>query len=281
MNAGSPPGGGGGSPSCARRWFRPGRNASPPPGGGGGSPCFRRDLRLRRADFGPPAQARGGDPPAQARGGDKPARAPGGDPPAQARGGVGGRRAGIGVRGGIAGALRPPAEASASDWAAVRTTSAWSASIQISQRPDGDDAVGQEPVRPAAAELRLAQVRDAAEDGRDPAPGPADRVLDLREGSGVVRRGSQAAEQLAHERATAVMEPGDLVRLGHRVVRSVLRLCRGRLPDGASPPPSQRHAETERSPSSAPSTGSASGSATAAMFRRASASSSGSPWRRS
>jgi hypothetical protein len=67
-------------------------------------------------------------------------------------------------------------------------------------------------------------MRDAAEDGGDPAVRPADRVLDLRERAGPVRSSSQLVEQLAHQVAAAVVEEGDLVGFGHGIPRRVLHL---------------------------------------------------------
>jgi len=83
-------------------------------------------------------------------------------------------------------------------------------------------AVAQEAVRPAAAELGVAQAGDPAEDRGDPATRPSDRVLDGGKGARPVRRLGQLPEELAHQVAAAVVEALDLARLGHRVLRGVL-----------------------------------------------------------
>jgi hypothetical protein len=83
-----------------------------------------------------------------------------------------------------------------------------------------------EAIRPAPGELGLAQVEDAAEDGRDPAPRPADLILDLRERPGPIGRGGERVEQPAHQIAAAVVEALDLLDVVHRVMRRVL----GELP---------------------------------------------------
>jgi hypothetical protein len=79
-----------------------------------------------------------------------------------------------------------------------------------------------EVVRPASAEFRVAQMGDAAEHRRDPPARPSDRLLHLRERAGEVRHGGQAVEQLAHQIAAAVVEPRDVVGVGHDVLWCVL-----------------------------------------------------------
>jgi hypothetical protein len=74
---------------------------------------------------------------------------------------------------------------------------------------------------PAATELTLAQMEDAAEDRRDPAPRPSDRILDLWERARVVRRRGETVEELAHQVAAPVVEARDLLWLVHCVLRSV------------------------------------------------------------
>jgi probable F420-dependent oxidoreductase len=77
-------------------------------------------------------------------------------------------------------------------------------------------------VRPFAAELVEAEVPDAAEDGGDAAAGPADGVLDLREGTGDAGNACELLEQGAHEVAAAVVEALDGVGVGHHVLGRVL-----------------------------------------------------------
>jgi hypothetical protein len=79
-----------------------------------------------------------------------------------------------------------------------------------------------EVIGTAAAELRVTQMRDPAEHGGDPPPGPTDRVLDLGERPRAIRRAREAVEQLAHQSAAAVVEAFDLPWLVHHVLRSVL-----------------------------------------------------------
>jgi len=57
-----------------------------------------------------------------------------------------------------------------------------------------------------AAELRVTQVRDATQHGRDPPVRPPPRVLNLGKGSWPVGRGGQRVEKFAHEVAAAVVE---------------------------------------------------------------------------
>src|SRR5215207_7649471 len=70
--------------------------------------------------------------------------------------------------------------------------------------------------------MGFASVRDASQRGADPASRPAGRVLDLREGPRLVGRLGEPVEQLAHEVGAAVVEPRDLVGIGHGVLRGVL-----------------------------------------------------------
>jgi phage shock protein PspC (stress-responsive transcriptional regulator) len=93
-----------------------------------------------------------------------------------------------------------------------------------------------EVVRAAPAELGVAQVGDTAEHGRDPAARPADRILDLREGAGLIGRVGQRVQQLAHEVAAAVVEAGDIPGSAHRVLRRVLAATAGRVREHARPP---------------------------------------------
>src|SRR5262249_43864053 len=79
-----------------------------------------------------------------------------------------------------------------------------------------------EAIRPPALELEHPRAPGTAQHGGDPAPRPANRVLDLRERPRAVRRGGQGAQQLAHGIATAVVEAGDLPGVLHRVVGRVL-----------------------------------------------------------
>jgi hypothetical protein len=79
-----------------------------------------------------------------------------------------------------------------------------------------------EAVWAAAAELGVAEVRDSAEDRRNPAGGPTHIVLDLPKGAGSVGRVGQRAQQLAHEVAAAVVKPGDFAGIAHCVLRGVL-----------------------------------------------------------
>ena len=81
-------------------------------------------------------------------------------------------------------------------------------------------------VRAAAGELPMAQVRDAAEDRRDPPARPAHRILDLREGARAIRSVGEGVQQLAHEVAAAVVEARDLAGILHGVVRRVLHAHR-------------------------------------------------------
>src|SRR3954468_1155469 len=62
--------------------------------------------------------------------------------------------------------------------------------------PRGRPALVQEAIRPATAELGVAEVGDAAEHRRDPAPRPAHLVLDLREDARLVGRLGERVEQL-------------------------------------------------------------------------------------
>ena len=68
-----------------------------------------------------------------------------------------------------------------------------------------------EAVGTAAAELRVAQMRHAAEHRCDPAVRTPDPVLDLREGPRLIGGRGQPVEKLAHEVTAAVVEAGDLV----------------------------------------------------------------------
>jgi hypothetical protein len=76
-------------------------------------------------------------------------------------------------------------------------------------------------VRPAAAELGLAQVKHASEHGSDPSARPSDLILDLSEWTRPVGRGRKRVEQRAHQLAATVVEALDLVDVLHRVVRRV------------------------------------------------------------
>jgi hypothetical protein len=80
----------------------------------------------------------------------------------------------------------------------------------------------EEPVRPPAAELRLAQVRHAAEHRGDPPPGPDDRILDRSERPRTVRGGGQTVEQRSHQVAAAVVKAPDLAGIVHRVLGCML-----------------------------------------------------------
>ena len=88
----------------------------------------------------------------------------------------------------------------------------------------------EEAIGPAAAELRAAEVPDAAEHAGDSPARPSERVFDLREHAWVIRRGGERAQKLAHEVAAAVVETLDLVGIIHRVLSRVLggRERRGR-----------------------------------------------------
>ena len=77
-------------------------------------------------------------------------------------------------------------------------------------------------VRPAPAELAVAQTRNATENRRDPAPRPADRVLDLRKRARSIRSSGQPVQELAHQVAAAIIETLDLIGTVHRVLRRVL-----------------------------------------------------------
>jgi TfoX/Sxy family transcriptional regulator of competence genes len=79
-----------------------------------------------------------------------------------------------------------------------------------------------ETVGAAAAELGVTQVRDPTEHGGDSPARPSDRVLGFGEGSRPAGCGRQLVEQLAHEIAAAVVEPGDLAAVLHGVLRCVL-----------------------------------------------------------
>ena len=71
-------------------------------------------------------------------------------------------------------------------------------------------------------EFGMAQVGDAAEHGRDPAPGPSDRVFDVRKRARAIRRSREAVEQLAHQITATVVEALDLCAIVHRVLWRVL-----------------------------------------------------------
>jgi hypothetical protein len=64
-------------------------------------------------------------------------------------------------------------------------------------------------------------VKDAAEHGRDSAPGPSDLVLDLSERPRPVRRGGKRLEQGPHQVTATVVKARDLIAVIHRVVRRV------------------------------------------------------------
>src|SRR3954447_16421434 len=90
-----------------------------------------------------------------------------------------------------------------------------------------------EAVGAAAGELEVAHARCAAEHGSDAAVRPTERGLDDRERSGLSGRVGQRVEKRAHQVAGAVVEPGDLVRVVHGVVRRVLGEPRGQAVSSA------------------------------------------------
>ena len=77
-------------------------------------------------------------------------------------------------------------------------------------------------VRATSAELGLTQVAHAAEDRRDPAPRPAERVLDLGERARPLRCLGQLVQERTHQVTRTVVEASNLARVFQDVLRCVL-----------------------------------------------------------